>query len=139
MQISFVVAGLLSTSLRCMCLLLINQFTFFLQLIAACQMQAIGVASTDTLPGASFSASTERTNLEAFKGRLNAYSGWSPSRNDRRDDYLQIDLQYEFLICAVATQGRSTFDDWTTEYKLQLSLDGSTFVTYKENNVDKVG
>ena len=102
-------------------------------------MQAIGVASTDTLPGASFSASTERTNLEAFKGRLNAYSGWSPSRNDRPDDYLQIDLQYEFLICAVATQGRSTFDDWATEYKLQLSLDGSTFVTYKENNVDKVG
>ena len=139
MQISFVVAGLPSTSLRCMCLLLINQFTFFLLLIAACQMQAIGLASNDTLPDASFSASTERTNLEAFKGRLNAYSGWSPSRNDRRYDYLQIDLQYEFLICAVATQGRSTFDDWTTEYKLQLSLDGSTFVTYKENNVDKVG
>ena len=102
-------------------------------------MQAIVLASNDTLPDASFSASTECTNLEAFKGRLNAYSGWSPSRNDRRYDYLQIDLQYEFLICAVATQGRSTFDDWTTEYKLQLSLDGSTFVTYKENNVDKVG
>ena len=102
-------------------------------------MQAIGVASTDTLPDASFSASSERTNLEAFNGRLNAFRGWSPSSSDRPDDYLQIDLQYEFLICAVATQGRSTFDDWTTEYKLQLSLDGSTFVTYKENNVDRVG
>ena len=93
-------------------------------------MQAIGVASTDTLPDASFSASSERTNLEASKGRLNAFRGWSPSSSDRPDDYLQIDLQYEFLICAVATQGRSTFDDWTTEYKLQLSFDGSTFVTF---------
>ena len=102
-------------------------------------MQAIGVASTDTLPDASFSTSNESSRCEAFRGRLNAYGGWSPSRNDRPDDYLQIDLQYEFLICAVATQGRSTFNDWTTEYKLQLSFDGSTFVTYKENNVDKVG
>ena len=102
-------------------------------------MQAIGVASNDTLPDASFSASAESTIFEAFRGRINAFRGWSPGRNNETDDYLQIDLQYEFLICAVATQGRSTSDDWTTEYKLQLSLDGSTFVTYKENDVNKVG
>ena len=102
-------------------------------------MQAIGVASNYTLPDASFSASTEGEDLEAFRGRLNALRGWSPSKNNRLDDYLQIDLQYEFLICAIATQGGSTSDDWTKEYKLQLSLDGSTFVNYKENNVDKVG
>ena len=70
---------------------------------------------------------------------LKLLEGWSPGTNDRSDDHLQVDLWYEFLICAVATQGRSTSDDWTTEYKLQLSLDGSTFVVYKENNVDKVG
>ena len=97
------------------------------------------MASTDTLPNATFSASTESTNFEAFRGRLNALRGWSPSSNDRPYDHLQIDLQYEFLICAVATQGASTSADWTTKYKLELSLDGSTFVTYKENNVDKVG
>ncbi|PFX14395.1 Receptor-type tyrosine-protein phosphatase F [Stylophora pistillata] len=104
----------------------------------ACQMQAIGVASNDTLPDASFSASSERTSYEAFRGRLHAFRGWSPNRNDRPDDYLQVDLQYEFLICAVATQGRSTYDNWTTKYKLQLSFDGSFFATYKENNVDKI-
>ena len=102
-------------------------------------MQAIGVASTYTLPDACFSASTEGEDLEAFRGRLNALRGWSPRKNNRLDDYLQIDLQYEFLICAIATQGRSTSNDWTTKYKLQLSLDGSTFVTYQENDVDKVG
>ncbi|PFX14396.1 Receptor-type tyrosine-protein phosphatase delta [Stylophora pistillata] len=104
----------------------------------ACRMQAIGVASNDILPDSSFSASSESTGFEAFKGRLHAVRGWSPDRNNRPDDYLQIDLQYEFLLCAVATQGRSTYDDWTTEYKLQLSFDGSTFVTYTENNVDKI-
>ena len=125
--------------LVCCIYMFFNQFIIYSQLTSACQMQAIGVASTYTLADASFSASTERTNFEAFRGRLNAYKGWSPGTNDRPDDYLQVDLRYEFLICAVATQGRSTSDDWTTEYKLQLSLDGSTFVVYKENNVDKVG
>ncbi|XP_022810088.1 receptor-type tyrosine-protein phosphatase S-like [Stylophora pistillata] len=105
----------------------------------ACQMQAIGAASPDTLPDASFSASSEDSSFQAFKGRLNANRAWRPRTNDIPGDYLQIDLQYEFLICAVATQGMSTSDDWTTEYKLQLSSDGSTFVTFKKNNVDKVG
>ena len=91
-----------------------NHFIIFSQLTTACQMQAIGVASTDTLTDASFSASTERTYFEAFRGRLNAYKRWSPGTNDRPDDYLQVDLRYEFLICAVATQGRSTSNDWTT-------------------------
>ena len=103
-------------------------------------MQAIGLASNDTLPDASFSASSKHSGFEASGGRLKANVAWLPaSTNGKPDHYLQIDLQYEFLICAVATQGRSNFDDWTTEYKLQLSFDGSTFVTYKENNVDKVG
>ena len=97
------------------------------------------MASNYTLPDACFSASSEGEDLEAFRGRLNALRGWSPRKNNRLDDYLQIDLQYEFLICAIATQGRSTSNDWTTKYKLQLSLDGSTFVTYQENDVDKVG
>ena len=90
--------------LVCCIYMFFNQFIIYSQLTSACQMQAIGVASTYTLADASFSASTERTNFEAFRGRLNAYKGWSPGTNDRSDDYLQVDLWYEFLICAVATQ-----------------------------------
>ena len=101
-------------------------------------MQAIGVASTNTFPNASFSASTERLNFEAFRGRLNAFRAWLPNTDGKSDDYLQIDLQFEFLVCAVATQGRSTYDNWTTKYKLQLSIDGSSFATYRENNLEKV-
>lgn len=93
-KISFRLVGLLS-SLRVLHIFafLIDLFINLLWLISACRMQAIGVASNDILPDASFSASSESTGFEAFKGRLHAAEGWSPGRNDRPDDYLQIDLQ----------------------------------------------
>ena len=106
-------------------------------------MQAIGVASRDTVPDSSFSATSEYNNFyKASNGRLNGTSAWAPSDNNNANDYLQIDLGYEFIICAVATQGNGKVpgaNEWTTKYKIQLSLDGATFVTYQENNVDKVG
>ena len=75
-------------------------------------------------------------------GRLNGTMAWEPKTNDH-DDYLQIDLLYEYIICAVATQGsppsQSQAQEWTTEYKLRFSLNGTTFSPYKENKTDKVG
>ena len=104
-------------------------------------MQAVGVASSDAFPNSSFSASTSFNNgiYAPSNGRLNGdIMAWAPSGNDN-PDYLQIDLQYEYVICAVATQGAAENDEWTTKYKIKLSLDGNSFVTYQENNVDKVG
>ena len=101
------------------------------------------MASRDTVPDSSFSATSEYDNsYKASNGRLNATSAWIPSDNNKADDYLQIDLGYEFIICAVATQGNAKVpgaNEWTTKYKIRLSLDGATFVTYQENNFDKVG
>ena len=103
------------------------------------------MASRDTVPDSSFSATSEYAgNLyKASNGRLNDTKAcWAPSDNNNANDYLQIDLGYEFIICAVATQGHGKVggaSEWTTKYKIQLSLDGTTFVTYQENNVDKVG
>ena len=106
-------------------------------------MQAIGLASRDTVPDSSFSASSEFNDFyKASNGRLNGTNAWSPNSNNNPNDYLQINLGYEFIICAVATQrnGRVGFvNEWTTKYKIQLSFEGTTFVTYQENNVDKVG
>ena len=102
-------------------------------------MQSIGVASRDAFPDSSFSASSSKSGDESSKGRLYGGGAWSPSDNNNPNDYLQIDLQYEFVICAVATQGKSTADHWTTKYKLQLSYNGSNWVIYHENNTDKVG
>ena len=106
-------------------------------------MGAIGLASRDIVPDSSFSATSEFSNFyKASNGRLNGTHAWEPSGKNNANDYLQIDLGYEFIICAVATQGNGKVPDaneWTTKYKIQLSLDGTIFVIYKENNVEKVG
>ena len=108
-------------------------------MILACQIQALGVSSKDAFPDNSFSAWSSSSSNVASKGRLNGAGAWSPSGNNNPNDYLQINLQYEFFICAVATQGKSTEDHWTTKYKLRLSLNSVDWVTYKENGTDKVG
>ena len=101
-------------------------------------MQSIGVVSSDAFPDKNLTASSESGGNEAYKGRLNGDGAWSPNTDSDPSDYLQINLHYEFVICAVATQGKSNADEWTEEYKLRLSLDGTSWVTYQENSVDKV-
>jgi len=97
------------------------------------------VGSRDAFPDSSFSASSSDSGNEASRGRLYGDGAWSPSNINNASDYLQIDLLYEFVICAVATQGNPNADHWTTRYKLQLSYCGDSWVIYQENNVDKVG
>ena len=111
--------------------------------MAACNSQAIGLASSVRIPDNSFSASSIFALRYAAKyGRLNGRQAWEPKTNDH-DDYLQIDLLYEYVICAVATQGnpptQSGAQEWTTEYKLRFSLNGTTFLPYEEYKIDKVG
>ena len=112
--------------------------------LAACDSQAMGLASGGTIPDDSFSASSTFAPRYAAKyGRINGEKAWEPKTNTDPDDYLQIDLLYEYVICAVATQGnpptQSSAQEWTTEYKLRFSLNGTTFFPYNENKADKVG
>ena len=102
------------------------------------------MASGGRIPDDSFSATSIYSPTYAAKyGRLNGPRAWAAETNGR-DDYLQIDLLYEYVICAVATQGNPptqspTAQEWTTEYKLRFSLNGTTFFPYNENKADKVG
>ena len=97
------------------------------------------MASTDAFPDNRFSALSTSGDYVASKGRLNGAGVWSPSTDNNVNDYLQIDLQYEFVICAVATQGNPTVDHWTTKYKLQLALTDNNWMPYQEDNITKVG
>ena len=103
------------------------------------------MASGGRIPDDSFSASSIfKARYAAKYGRLNGTGAWEPKTTTDPDDYLQIDLLYEYVICAVATQGNPptqspTAQEWTTEYKLRFSLNGTTFLPYKENKIDKVG
>ena len=107
---------------------------------AVCYTQAIGVARTGTIPDSSFSSLSNYNSEYAAKyGRLNGAKSWAPNGNNNANDYLQIDLLFEYVICAVATQGNPRANEWTAKYKLRLSLDNANFVTYQENSADKVG
>ena len=104
-------------------------------------MQAIGVTSSLAIPSYRLSASSSRAGFEPEKARLHGDGAWSPSDVANPNDFLQVDLQYEFFICAVATQGylltSSSF--WTTKYKFLLSVNSKDWLTYNENGTDKVG
>ena len=109
-------------------------------LLSACEMQTLSLASSHLFPDSSFSASSSSVGNEAFKGRLNGDGAWSPSTDGNTNDYLQINLQYEFFICAVATQGNPTANHWTKKHKLHLSLNERDWVTYQQEiGTDKVG
>ena len=102
------------------------------------------MASGGRIPDDSFSASSIfKARYAAKYGRLNGRGAWEPKTTTDPDDYLQIDLLYEYVICAVATQGNPTSQsraqEWTTEYKIRVSLNGTTFLPYEENKIDKVG
>ena len=102
------------------------------------------MASGGRIPDDSFSATSIFAPKYAAKyGRLNGTGAWEPRTTTDPSDYLQIDLLYEYVICAVATQGnpqsQSAAQEWTTEYKMKFSLNGTTFLLYKENKIDKVG
>ena len=76
-----------------------------------------------------------RKKTSAKYGRLFNESGygWLP-KNNKKTDWLQVDLGKEFLVCAVATQGGNYHKEWTTAFKLLYSSDGNNLKTYKDGN-----
>ncbi|XP_068727455.1 receptor-type tyrosine-protein phosphatase T-like isoform X1 [Montipora capricornis] len=106
----------------------------------ACQMQGLGITSSLAFPSDRFSASSSRDGFQPYKARLYTDDVWSPRTDDNASDFLQIDLNGKFFICAVATQGASNDPGGylTTSYKLLFSLNGTEWLTYKENGSDKI-
>ena len=100
------------------------------------------MADNHTIPDARITASTFYDNNHyPYYGRLNETRGhgaWCPKTKADRTDYLQVDLGTEHSVCAVATQGEMAGPFWVTSYKVVLSVDGATWKTYRENDVEKV-
>ena len=61
---------------------------------------------------------------------LDSASGWSPKTAKGIDDWLRIDLGAPMKVVGVVTQGRdNTATQYTRDYEVLTSVDGSTFVT----------
>ena len=91
------------------------------------------------IPNGQVKASTEYDgNHAAIQGRLyyKAIPGkagsWSARKNDV-NQWLQVDLGNEFTrVTGVASQGRNSYNQWVTKYKLEYSSDGVTFKYFIE-------
>ena len=103
----------------------------------------VGVEDLKRIPDNRITASTYvSSNYHPFYGRLNGKRGshgvWCSTNSDDRTGYLQVDMGSVHIICAVATQGATDGYTKVTSYKLKLSLDGSTYNFYMEDNTVKV-
>ena len=68
---------------------------------------------------------------------MNSPSSWSARRNDQ-NQWIQVDLGRKEVVTAIATQGRSNYNQWVKTYSVSYSLDGKAFEPYKINDVVKV-
>ena len=101
-------------------------------------MNSVGVSDSYIIYDQRFSASSSLSSSRASHGRLNGGSAWIPSSNNNNNDYLQIDLGSVYVVCAVASQGNPSADDWTETYKIETSLDNVNWQWYQENSTVKV-
>lgn len=99
----------------------------------------VGIADPSIIPDHRFTASSYYDNRYIpSNARLNTSSSWAP-RTTAGGDWLQIDIGYLMIVCALATQGASGHvHEWATSYKIRVSLDNVNWKYYKENSVDKV-
>ena len=70
-------------------------------------------------------------------GNGHVMESWSADLNEA-GQWLQIDLGVERLVTKLATQGRPSFPQWVTSYKILFSSDSAKWEEYKENEVLKV-
>ena len=102
---------------------------------------SLGAAYGGRIPNFSFTASSSYDDrYSASHGRLNTHSpGWGAKTNyNVPNEYLQIDLGGLCSVCGVATQGCRTLDEWTTKFKISLSMNNITWNIYQWNGLEKV-
>ena len=102
----------------------------------------VGIEDSNKISDARMTASTYYdSEYHPYYGRLNEDRGngaWCPKTATDRTDYLEVDMGAVQSVCAAATQGEKVQRDWTTSYKVNLSINGVTWNSYNENNVEKV-
>ena len=110
----------------------------YIYYISVCSSAAsLGASHGGRIPDSNFKATSDYSNHFLAKfGRLNGTScGWTLKELSAiGTDYLQIDLENLFWVCAVATQGEGgcSSNEWTTKYNISLSLDKTEWISIKK-------
>ena len=98
-----------------------------------CFNNPVGVADHNTIPDNQMTASTYHSySYSPYYGRLNGTRGygWCASTCCGSTEWLQVDLGKTFELCGVATQGYRGGGPYVTDFKLNYSVDGSSWTTY---------
>ncbi|XP_078353422.1 uncharacterized protein LOC144638115 isoform X2 [Oculina patagonica] len=102
-----------------------------------CKVVALGMESGKIADSQLTASSQYDGDHAASRGRLNMQKegtkrgGWV-SRHRNVNQYLQVDLGIVNTVMKVASQGRADYPQMVTKYKLEYSLDGTTFQAYRE-------
>ncbi|XP_067031068.1 retinoschisin-like [Acropora muricata] len=110
-----------------------------------CDIQPLGMENREIPNGAITASSTWKSSAgcEPWQARLNnaqtlgSFGSWCALQNNI-GQYLQIDLGKERVVSKIATQGRPSYDQWVTSYKLLFSSDEAKWNEYQNNGVVKV-
>ncbi|XP_074629875.1 lactadherin-like isoform X1 [Acropora palmata] len=108
-----------------------------------CRIQPLGMENRE-IPNEAVNASSSWTPAahEPWQARLNniqkngSSGSWSALQN-APGQYLQIDLGKERVVNKIATQGRPSYDQWVTTYKLLFISNGANWNEYQNNGVVK--
>ena len=108
-----------------------------------CRIQPLGMENREIPNEAVKASSSWGSASEPWQARLNnikkkgSVGVWC-TRQNAIGQYLQIDLGKERVVNKIATQGRPSYDQWVTSYKLLFSSDGAKWNEYQNNGVVKV-
>lgn len=82
-------------------------------------------------------ASSFCEDLPPQQGRLHSATCWMAAENDDKQ-WIQVDLNGEKSVSAIATQGRKNAKQWVMSYVLWYSVDGNNFKPYQVDTVNEV-
>ena len=108
-----------------------------------CRIHPLGMENNKIPNGAVTASSSLGSWFEPWQARLNNFhklasvGSWS-TRQNAIGQYLQIDLGKERVVNKIATQGRPSYDEWVTSYKLLFSSNGAKWNEYQNDGVVKV-
>ncbi|KAL0965897.1 hypothetical protein UPYG_G00287390 [Umbra pygmaea] len=105
----------------------------YMEVVYSCEphvcLESLGAAQGGTIPDSSFSASSSTDSGHGpSNGRLDSSSCWMPS--SAGNSWIQVNLGFAKKVTGVVMQGCKGADHWVYKFKLQHSIDGSTWTDY---------
>ena len=84
----------------------------------------------DVIPVFLSSASSSRSSHEPDKAKLLSHVGSWCAGQTQLDEYLQLDFGTKMMLTGISSQGHHNNDEYVTVYRLDYSIDGTTWFTY---------